>query len=468
MRKLLIISLSFLFTVNALANNLSITNVSRDGDEISFYVYWENSWSVSPFNDAVWVFLKQSPNNSPSWSHVNVTVANATGAGNATATADGVGIFVTRSTAGNGTIGTTVTATMSGLQGVYQDIKVMGVEMVRIPQGQFYAGDGSSGIARGDDLSEPAPIMNELEKLCGSGSSNIQYHGSVCDDIPAEFPKGYASIYSMKYTITQQQYVDFLNCIPRMAQQARVESDITGTTVTNRFVMTNTTTSINNNVIRCDENIGTGNVTFYCDRNNNEIPNEADDGQQRGCNYLSAADLLAYLDWAGLRPMSFLEYEKIARGTLFPVAQEYSWGSTAYTSSTGLVRLNTGTSSEMWSVSGSSEGISTLNGRVIRVGANALSSGATRELSNGTYYGVIDLGNNPGDFYIGKEFVDDFTNDKGDGNISTQGEANNVNWPSFAPTDFVRIHYGSPVDAVSFYGLILSGRSSNSGGRGVR
>lgn len=450
------------------ANNLSISNVSRQGDEISFFVYWENSWSAAPYNDAVWVFIKQSPNNSPSWNHVNISTANATGAGNASAASDGVGIFVTRSTAGNGTIGTTVTATMTGLLGVYQDIKVMGVEMVRIPQGTFYAGDGITGIARGDDLSEPVNITNELAKTCGGSTSNIQYHGSACDDIPAEFPKGYNSIYSMKYTVTQQQYVDFLNCIPRAAQEARVETNITGATVTNDFVMSNTTVPTGRNGIRCDENIGLGNITFYCDATISNGPNEDNDGQQRGCNYLSVSDLLAYLDWAGLRPMSFLEYEKIARGNLFPVAQEYSWGSNAWTSNFGLTVLNSGTSSEKWSVSGVSKGISTLGGDVIRVGANALSSGASRELSNGTYYGVIDLGNNPGDFYIGKDYVDDFSDDLGDGNISTLGQANNVDWPSFSPTEFVRIHYPQAIDAVSFYGLVLSGRNINSGGRGVR
>ncbi len=468
MKKLLAISLSFLFTTNVFANNLSISNVSRDGDEISFYVYWENSWSSWPYNDAVWVFIKQSPNNSPSWNHVNVSLANAAGPGSASATSDGVGIFVTRSTPGNGTIGTTVTATMTGLQGVYQDIKVMGIEMVRIPQGQFYAGDGTTGIAPGDDLSEPLAITNELAKICGSGTSNIQYHGIACNDIPAEFPKGYNFIYSMKYTITQEQYVDFLNCIPRMAQEARVESDITGTTVTDRFIMSGSSTQMGNNGIRCDLNIGTGNITFYCDGNTSNGPNEADDGQQRGCNYLSAADLLAYLDWAGLRPMSFLEYEKIARGNLYPVAQEYSWGSTAYTSNLGLTLIDSGTSSEKWSVSGTSKGISTLGGRVIRVGANALSSGASRELSNGTYYGVIDLGNNPGDFYIDKDYVNDFSDEVGDGNISTLGQANNVDWPSISPTEFVNIHYPNTTDAVSFQGLVLSGRNINSGGRGVR
>ena len=39
-------------------------------------------------------------------------------------------------------------------------------------------------------------------------------------------------------------------------------------------------------------------------------------------------NLCTYLDWAGLRPMTELEYEKICRGPSAPVAGEYAWGST--------------------------------------------------------------------------------------------------------------------------------------------
>jgi len=156
---------------------------------------------------------------------------------------------------------------------------------------------------------------------------------------------------------------------------------------------------------------------------------------------LIAGHFFVYLDWAGLRPMSLLEYEKISHGNLFSVVQEYSWGSNAWTSNFGLTVLNSETSSEKWSVSSVSKGISDLGGEVIRVGANALSSGTSRELSNGTYYGITDLGNNPGDSYISKNYLDDFSDDMGDGNISTLGHANNVNEPSFSPTEFVHIQY---------------------------
>ena len=117
---------------------------------------------------------------------------------------------------------------------------------------------------------------------------------------------GYDAFYCMKYAITQSQYVDFLNCLPRTQQENRVVADITGTSVTNVFVMCDNTVPTGGNVIRCDANIGTGNITLYCDRNNNSIPNESDDRMSRACNCLRVIDWMAYLDWAGLRPMSFL------------------------------------------------------------------------------------------------------------------------------------------------------------------
>jgi hypothetical protein len=43
---------------------------------------------------------------------------------------------------------------------------------------------------------------------------------------------------------------------------------------------------------------------------------------------VSKIDLCAYPDWAALRPMSELEFEKACRGPLPPVAGEYAWGTT--------------------------------------------------------------------------------------------------------------------------------------------
>ncbi|MFN9916944.1 MAG: hypothetical protein ACK53L_30425, partial [Pirellulaceae bacterium] len=56
-------------------------------------------------------------------------------------------------------------------------------------------------------------------------------------------------------------------------------------------------------------------------------------------NFISWADVTAYLDWSGLRPMSELEYEKAGRGPNAAVAGEYAWGSTSLTNATSVTDL---------------------------------------------------------------------------------------------------------------------------------
>jgi len=469
MKKFLFSLVLGLFTTIIFANNVQITNLTRSGNTISFDISWENSWYLDQtYHDAVWIFVKQAPNGGPAWQHVDL-VPFAVGSGFQTLTpSDQKGIFLRRNTNGNGTSSTSLTLSCQGLIGAFQDLKVMAIEMVYIPEGDFYAGDGASSgrIAAGDDVSMPIEITSDGPLTCGTSATDIQYASGVCEDIPASFPVGYDAFYMMKYSITQQQYVDFLNCLSRDQQENRVLADITGSTVTNYYVMSDGTVPDKGNVIRCDVNVGTGPITFYCDRNNNGIANEADDGMNRACNYLSGADWVAYLDWSGLRPMSFLEAEKASRGPLLPVQNEFSWGSTLWNDNGTLE--NAGTDSEKWSNSYIDGGISTYDDDVIRVGANAPSSGASRELSNATFYGVIDLGNNPGDFYIHNAYVSTFSAEDGDGILTGNGAANVNSWPDYETINSTRIKIPVQTFGISTLSIALTGASNGGGGRGVR
>ena len=470
MKKTVLILALCITSIGLFANNVQITNLTKSGSTITFDLSWENSWYAGlSYHDAVWIFVKQAVNGGPSWQHAHVTSATVDAGYFADIPSDEVGFFVRRLVTGNGTATTSVSADLTGLVGAFQDVKVMAVEMVYIPVGDFYAGDGASQsrIARGDDVLEPVHIISDLVDLtCGSAPSDIQYSSGSCTDIPSSFPKGFAAFYCMKYGITQRQYVDFLNCLGRSQQENRVAADVTGTTVTNIYVMADSPTQSKGNVIRCDENIGYGPITFYCDRNNNGVPNEADDGMFRACNFLSTADWKAYLDWSGLRPMSFLEIEKASRGPLPPVQNEYSWGSSLWTNNGTLE--NAGTESEKWSNSYIDGGISTYADDVIRVGANAPSSGATRELSNASYYGVIDLGNNPSDFYIHKDDVLSFSAVEGDGALNTAGDANVAEWPTLDPTITQYAKLSLQTHGISSLTLGTIGNTATGGGRGVR
>lgn len=425
MRSLLSIIISLIYCLTLNATNVQITNFSRTGDEITFDLDWDNSWSFNSggytHSDMVYIFIKQAPNGGPSWIPALIEGGTAINNFNVTVPADQLAVRVGHNYQ-NINANTTVTLQLTGLLGAYQDIKVMALEMVKIPVGAYGLGDGASDrtLHRGNNPALPYIVTSEDAILRGNTSSHFDggttnYSG----DIAAEFPKGYASFYCMKYPLTQQQYVDFLNCLPREAQDARTNSDLSGTTVSDNFVMRNFQNSGYGNGIKCDTNIGTGNITFYCDLDDDGIPNEADDGLGKVAGFLTNADIYAYLDWAGLAPMTSLQYEKACRGTLPPVAGEFAWGSTLE-SAPGTLQ-NNGTAQEKYSNSGTDGGIIGPVTTVGRVGMNAPINNASRELSNASYYGVVDLSgraNTPvipiGENYIGEQ---------GDGHLTPGGDA---------------------------------------------
>ena len=415
------------FVFDLSANNLEITNLSTTGNQLNFDVTWDNSWrSGLTYHDAVWIFVKQLPNGGPTWQHATLNTATVDPGYQTLITSDGVGFFIRRSSNGIGTATTMVELTIDNAMGVYQDFKVLGTEMVYVPQGDFYAGDGASTsrIHVGNDNSLPVHITSDGALDCGSSATEIGLTTGTCYDIPAEYPAGYNAFYSMKYVVTQQQYVDFLNCLPRHQQEERVNSFIGGTTVTNTFVMANKTFPQSKSGVRCDANIGTGVIEFYVDGNDNDQAGDSDDGVGRANGFFDTEHWLAYLDWSGLRPYSFLEFEKASRGPAYPVANELCWGTPNFTLSGATINL--GTDSEKHSNSGTDLGIN--HGSLVRVGCNAPSTNASRELSGASFYGIIDLGNHLSDLYIGPDENNPYTGTHGDGILDVDGNANNADW----------------------------------------
>lgn len=457
-------------TFTAQANNLVISNVSLTGQNtaedycyIRFDISWDNSWrntSSAPNNwDAAWIFAKYRIG-SGTWNHVmlNTTGNLAPDGSTLQVPADEVGAFFYRSADGSGTFSKTGVKLRwnYGEQGIGDDdevdIKVFGLEMVYVPQGAFWVGSttGGSEVARFysyPDQNTAYFIENENVILVGTETGNLFYGtpgspnsniGDQSGPIPAAFPKGYNAFYVMKTEITHQQYVDFLNLLTRVQQNIRTQADLGTniTSVTNRYVMVNTDAGSSGSVtperrssIRCDAVI-TANVpvTFYCDLNANGIPNETDDGQSISCVYLKWADVMAYLDWSGLRPMTELEFEKSCRGPVAPVANEYAWGNTSITSASGL--NNEGSHSEISSINTANNtagsGIigPTRGGMYARTSSNRRDSGAT-------YYGILDMSGNLWErpVTVGNSAGRSFTGLHGNGTILTTGFADVSNWP---------------------------------------
>ena len=467
------------FFSTAYANNIQVTNcqllnmvpTSTTGD-IQFDISWDNSWRYgSLFYDAAWVFAKVSVNGAP-WQHATITGVTSAGASGTGLTIDvppdHKGVFLYRSAAGTGTLNTTAVTLQWDRQGdgvVYSvskvRIQVFAIEMVHIPQGSFYAGDGSactggtnshffdasSSSGAAVKITSTAPYLSNVSN--GSGTpgdiawaSESLYDGNLPDarmQLNANFPTGYNSFYIMKYGITQGQYRDFLNTLTRDQQVNRVGTDITSgiTSVTKVYVLSNSSTVYFRNGVACAGTIpATDPVTFFCDLNGNGIPNESTDGEWIACNYISWTDLCAYADWAALRPMTELELEKAARGPKPAVAGEYAWGTTNITEATGI--SNAGTNNEIASNSAANcvSGNTAVQGP-LRSGFAATATSTTRESAGASYYGVMELSGNLWSRVVSVGNANGvlFNGTHGDGVLSALGYADGVAlqyWPGYS------------------------------------
>lgn len=327
-----------------------------------------------------------------------------------------MGVFIYRSAQGFGTVSLTANRLQwrYGAQGIGNDqiaeVQVYAVEMVQIPAGAFFVGDGSTATVRGQlrngTPNAPLKLVSEgALTLGGSAAGNLannnatgmatadDFNNTTTQSLPAEYPKGYASLFAMKYEISQAQYVAFLNALHRQQQQNRTATSLAAgtTSVSNRYVMSNSSSIQNRNGIRINATIpANGRLTFYNDLNDNGTPNEANDGQFVGCNFLSWADVAAYLDWAALRPMSELEFEKIGRGQLAAVANAYAWGNDKDTAAAAI--SNAGAANELITTTGANAVYNNTTGALgpVRTGVFARAE-TSRAQSGATHWGVMEM-----------------------------------------------------------------------------
>ncbi len=509
--------LGFLLIItNALsANNISVSNVTLTGQNTSTHSYlvqfdisWDNSWRINtgPSNwDAAWVFVKFRLKNNATWFHAIFNYVDGSGGGDGhteptncvissasdfDSPSGSNGVFIHRSsTMAQGSV--TYTGVKLrwdyGEQGFYDndqfEIKVYAIEMVYVPTSTFMVGDGETifgTIVSGTNVTQGFVVSSENQITVGTSAGNLYYfnnssaYGDLTGPIPASFPKGYQRFYCMKYEITQEQYVEFLNSLSRFAQVGRVATNIsTGTSsITNRFVMSNTSTMSYRNGIRCDATISTDEpVEFYCDFDGDGVPNESNDGQNIACNFLSWGDLAAYLDWAALRPMTELEYEKACRGgNISPIINEYAWGDASSQAASSSI-LNTGQTNEL------SSNYSTASGNYnscyygpFRVGIFAANPANTGRISSGgSFYGIMELtgnvyervvtiGNSDGRAYKGYH---------GDG-LLTGPNSNVYYWPSSTTASGCGIKTNNPISRREKAVDLEPNRNFKFGGRGIR
>lgn len=498
--------LLFIFTLKA--NNVKIdsapiitgTDVNNDYTNIQFDMSWDNSWRNATNWDAVWVFVKykvgtgnwQHAYLSTNATHHNVNLNNgvapsfAVGTTNVSGSDRGIGVFIYRDANGTGNINWDQTNLRwnYGENGVPDNaqitVKVFAIEMVYVPQSAFYVGDGTTVVAdikghfhNADNNANPFQITSEASLTLGGvvagnlGNNNtIGMNGSYLDDfnntttqiLPAAFPKGYNAFYCMKYEISQEQYVEFLNTLTRTQQANRVATSVAVgvTAITNRYVMSNTAALTNRNSIRCDGTIDANNsITFYCDFNGNGtstngLANEIGDGMNIACGYIKYSDDVAYSDWAGLRPLTELEYEKTNRGTNIPIIGEAAWGSTTLNVLTGI--NNSGFENEIASNTPSNCNVN--NGYPtgpIRCGMFATAT-STREESGGSFYGIMELSGNIYEIIIGVGTSNGraFDGLHGNGEVDVSGNADVTNWPTIISNGLKGGAYNNTAGSIGF------------------
>lgn len=441
------------------ANNINVSNILitdvdtvLDHARVQFDLSWDNSWRTSTHEsnwDAAWVFMKYRVGSTGQWMHATLlTSGHFAPVGSTIATTtDGKGSFVYKSIVGSGTntwngVKLKWDYGSDGVEDSYAvEVCVFAIEMVYIPQGNFYVGDGTTttlwGQFEGGLSGSPYQITSENSITLGGGSvsslGNNNATGMAPSDdwndvvsrvLPASFPKGHSAFYIMKYELSQGQYVEFLNKLTFTQQVSRTVSNPSSAAGTAALTNTN-----RNGIDIASPGVNPGTPAIYaCNLNGNGVFNEAADGANIACNYLGWNDLAAYLDWAGLRPMTELEYEKACRGTQTSVVNEYAWGDVTLSCATAV--SNSGLTNEIASTVAAKCNCNNSLG-AIRVGCFAKSTTTTRTASGASYYGVLDLTGNLWEAAIttGNSSGRSYAGVHGDGNLLANGNADAVSWP---------------------------------------
>lgn len=368
-------------------------------------------------------------------------------------------------------------------------VKVFAVEMVYVPEGAYYlGGKGTAASQVGSFTTNGAtfgtPMYVQSEKaitLANDGSESTLWSiaGMAAGTLPAEFPKGFKAFYIMKYELTQEAYADFLNTLNQGQQDGRIQGVLANIGVGGHIWDAGTNSlSPWRNYLEVAQRAPT--VIFGVDASNNNVWNETVkiektiggdtdscdlgiDGQDLAVNFVSMYDLLAYADFAGLRPMTELEYEKACRGDRPVVNDEYAWGSVTMTyankshhvgaaswmtyNTTYVLEINTGNEHmpagyNCGAAHGGTHGWynwwhSAWNNwhysGPIRVGCFADST-STRAAAGATYWGVMNMSDNCSELCISVGNTSavgpgrNFEGVHGDGQLLANGNADVMGW----------------------------------------
>jgi formylglycine-generating enzyme required for sulfatase activity len=452
------------------ANNLQLRNLNAvttdtTSNTMTFTVNatQDNSWRNTANNDAVWMFMKYSTDGGVTWHHATMAASGTNPMGFSAPTDfeiivpnDQKGFFLQRTSFGSGAISAQGVKFVwnYGQDGLSDAVaqasntitKVFGIEMVYVPQGAFYAGDGNSSsdyrFKQGTTDNDPWYISSENPITTTNSASDGFYYTSTGGTgenssgdaflVSASFPKGFSAFYMMKYELTEGQWVDFFNTLTTAEKTQR---DVTAAALGGK----NSDATVKRNTVNWDSTHPTYAATSS--------------RPSRPMSYLGWPDVAAYADWAALRPLTELEYEKASRGKdIAAVADELAWGNTTFNApaagditppnanedgTEGLLnsisnvnRNNLGWTSGDGRAGGPADG----QPGPLRAGIFAENS-SDRTTSGAGYYGIMELSGNLAEpaVTVGRAQGRQFLGTHGDGQLATangyEGNATNADWP---------------------------------------
>jgi len=326
----------------------------------------------------------------------------------------GVGVFLYRRDVGQGALDLKDVRLrwLSGADGVKNpaaaDVKVFVLDMVYVPEGAFMVGapgtergsftdgawrDGpaipflidqrwSDVPSEGGKARQVGPKAGQLWGTSDSARSAIGPQGALSNG----FPTGYKAFYCMRYEVTRGQFADFLNTVSKA-------------TYANTFAG--------------DKAHAGGHFTPAGRYELSGVwPRLRPARPEQACNLLLWWDGAKFSAWAGLRPMTELEFEKACRGPLKPVPGEYAWGSAAIASAEYKVanegqgserivaQLGTGAGNANYDFTMPATyggrargGVSAVAGAPLRAGIFATAE-SDRLSAGASYWGILDLSGN--------------------------------------------------------------------------
>lgn len=288
------------------------------------------------------------------------------------------------------------------------------------------------------DRQTPLFINPETGLSSGTGLAENKWGATTLN---AYYPTGFDGFYVMKYPVTQEQYVYFLNKLGDKQKINRTIGEMLLDLEKRDYVygVDHKNPSQRNSIV-IGEKDEIGRI-FATDLNPTNDISQEDDGQTVACNFLSPADMLAYADWTGLRPLSELEYEKMARRPWPNKVHQWDWagGTIDELKPPQLSNqiIDAGKNTERLTAvnvnAGGKEEGPVRSGAFAKGKDNSADAGAS-------FWGVMDLSGNLSEIYynvepIGRSF--DFRREShGDGMIAANSETNagdgNVS-PSYWP-----------------------------------